>query len=76
VYLKNAPQIQMWTNPLGSGGLFNKAASRAGQHRAPVPRRQAVLEEHLRARLEIESLRQPLDVQIVERAVLTAARGF
>ena len=23
VYLKNAPQIQMWTNPLGSGGLFN-----------------------------------------------------
>ena len=27
-------------------------------------------------RLEIESLRQPLDLQIVERAVLTAARGF
>jgi len=23
VYLKNAPQIQMWSNPLGSGGLFN-----------------------------------------------------
>ena len=23
MYLKNAPQIQMWTNPLGSGGLFN-----------------------------------------------------
>lgn len=23
VYLKNAPQIQIWTNPLGSGGLFN-----------------------------------------------------
>jgi hypothetical protein len=23
VYLKNAPQIQMWTNPSGSGGLFN-----------------------------------------------------
>jgi hypothetical protein len=23
VYLKNAPQIQMWSSPLGSGGLFN-----------------------------------------------------
>lgn len=23
VYLKNAPQIQMWFNPLGSGGLYN-----------------------------------------------------
>ena len=23
VYLKNAPQIQIWFNPLGSGGLFN-----------------------------------------------------
>jgi hypothetical protein len=23
VYLKNAPQIQMWTSPLGSGGVFN-----------------------------------------------------
>jgi hypothetical protein len=23
VYLKNAPQIQIWTNPLGSGGLYN-----------------------------------------------------
>jgi hypothetical protein len=23
VYLKNAPQIQIWSNPLGSGGLFN-----------------------------------------------------
>ena len=26
VYLKNAPQIQMWTNPVGSGGLFNNKA--------------------------------------------------
>jgi hypothetical protein len=26
VYLKNAPQIQIWTNPLGSGGLFNNKA--------------------------------------------------
>jgi hypothetical protein len=23
VYLKNSPQIQMWTTPLGSGGLYN-----------------------------------------------------
>ena len=23
MYLKNAPQIQMWFNPLGSGGLYN-----------------------------------------------------
>jgi hypothetical protein len=23
IYLKNAPQIQMWFNPLGSGGLYN-----------------------------------------------------
>jgi hypothetical protein len=23
VYLKNAPQIQIWFNPLGSGGLYN-----------------------------------------------------
>jgi hypothetical protein len=23
VYLKNAPQIQMWSSPVGSGGLFN-----------------------------------------------------
>jgi 3-keto-disaccharide hydrolase len=30
VYLKNAPQIQMWTSPAGSGGLFNnKAGSRS-----------------------------------------------
>jgi hypothetical protein len=26
VYLKNAPQIQMWTNPVGSGGIFNNKA--------------------------------------------------
>jgi 3-keto-disaccharide hydrolase len=26
VYLKNAPQIQIWTSPLGSGGLFNNKA--------------------------------------------------
>jgi hypothetical protein len=26
VYLKNAPQIQMWTSPAGSGGLFNNKA--------------------------------------------------
>ena len=26
VYLKNAPQIQMWSSPLGSGGLFNNKA--------------------------------------------------
>jgi 3-keto-disaccharide hydrolase len=26
VYLKNAPQIQIWFNPLGSGGLFNNKA--------------------------------------------------
>jgi hypothetical protein len=26
LYLKNAPQIQMWTNPSGSGGLFNNKA--------------------------------------------------
>lgn len=26
VYLKNSPQIQIWTNPLGSGGLFNNKA--------------------------------------------------
>jgi hypothetical protein len=23
LYLRNTPQIQMWTNPVGSGGLFN-----------------------------------------------------
>jgi hypothetical protein len=26
VYLKNAPQIQIWFSPLGSGGLFNNKA--------------------------------------------------
>ena len=26
IYLKNAPQIQMWFNPLGSGGLYNNQA--------------------------------------------------
>jgi hypothetical protein len=26
VYLKNAPQIQIWTSPQGSGGLFNNKA--------------------------------------------------
>ena len=26
VYLKNAPQIQMWSNAAGSGGLFNNKA--------------------------------------------------
>lgn len=26
VYLKNSPQIQIWTNPVGSGGLYNNKA--------------------------------------------------
>ena len=33
VYLKNAPQIQIWTNPLGSGGLFN---NKGGGKNPPV----------------------------------------
>ena len=107
VYLKNAPQIQMWSNPLGSGGLFNnktgaeesaggrrqsagplehvphhpaqrrhdhrlaewaagrrqredgellglrEAAAGEGEHRAPVSRAQALLEEHLRQGPEV-----------------------
>jgi 3-keto-disaccharide hydrolase len=32
VYLKNSPQIQMWFNPVGSGGLFNNARGTPGQN--------------------------------------------
>ncbi len=31
VYLKNSPQIQMWFNPSGSGGLYNNARGTPGQ---------------------------------------------
>jgi len=32
VYLKNSPQVQMWFNPSGSGGLFNNARGTPGQN--------------------------------------------
>src|SRR5436190_7311520 len=31
VYLKNSPQVQMWFNPAGSGGLFNNTPRTPGQ---------------------------------------------
>jgi hypothetical protein len=32
VYLKNSPQVQIWFNPAGSGGLFNNARGTPGQN--------------------------------------------
>ena len=32
VYLKNSPQIQMWFNNVGSGGLFNNTINTAGRN--------------------------------------------